>query len=891
MLINEDDYLAHYGMPRRSGRYPWGSGGNVSESTRNANLLDEIARLQKEGLTKTEIAKGFGMSTTTFRDYESRAIAQQKAERVSRAQRLKNKGMGATEIGRQMGISESTVRGLLTQQAALKANSLDNTVDALKLAGKESPFIDVGKGVENHMGVSREKLRAAVRVMVEEEGYTVMRPKTVQLGTKELTERKILVAPGNTFKDLVSNIEQAAIPGYYSDDQGQNFTSPKPPKSVGLNRVAVRYAEDGGTDADGVIYVRPGTNDISLGNSNYAQVRIKVGPNHYLKGMAIYKDDLPEGVDLMFNTNKSDTGKKTDAFKELGSDPLNPFGAVTRQIPMDPNNPGGARSAANLVNEAGTWDTWSRNLSTQMLSKQSPALARTQLDIDFEDRKADLDQIMQLTNPEVKKRLLQDFADSADSAAVHMKAASLPRQATKVLLPINTLKDNEAFAPGFDNGESVALIRYPHGGTFEIPILRVNNKNAEATGLIGKNATDAIGINARVAERLSGADFDGDTVLVIPNNDGRVKNSPALDGLRNFNPREQYKLPAGVKPITEKYMQQEMGNVSNLITDMTLRKASSEELARAVRHSMVVIDSYKHKLDYRQSRVDNNIAQLKKKYQTDVGPDDSSGATTLISRAQRETRVNERQLRRVSEGGPIDPVTGRRVFVETGRTFPGAQGTTRRTSSVKELDLVDDANILSSGTRMEGIYASHSNRTKDLANQARLAILDTPRADYDRTAAKVYSTEVASINAKLDAAERNAPIERRAQSIANATVRMRKVDDPSLKDRKDELKKVEALALTDARNKTGASRTDIRFTDQEWAAVQAGAISSTKLEQVLRKADMDRVRELATPREAKLMNSARIRSAESRLAMGYTREEVARSLGVSVSTLDKSLEQ
>ena len=57
-------------------------------------------------------------------------------------------------------------------------------------------------------------------------------------------------------------------------------------------------------DKDGVIEIRSGVDDLSLGDSHYAQVRILVDGNTYLKGMAVYSDDLPDGVDVMFNTNK-----------------------------------------------------------------------------------------------------------------------------------------------------------------------------------------------------------------------------------------------------------------------------------------------------------------------------------------------------------------------------------------------------------------------------------------------------------------------------------------------------------------------------------------------------------------------------------------------------------
>jgi hypothetical protein len=68
---------------------------------------------------------------------------------------------------------------------------------------------------------------------------------------------------------------------------------------------------------------------ISLGRSSYAQVRISVDGTHYLKGMAVYKDDLPAGTDLVFNTNKSKVGNsKHDVMKKQDDDPERPFGAV-----------------------------------------------------------------------------------------------------------------------------------------------------------------------------------------------------------------------------------------------------------------------------------------------------------------------------------------------------------------------------------------------------------------------------------------------------------------------------------------------------------------------------------------------------------------------------------
>jgi hypothetical protein len=146
-------------------------------------------------------------------------------------------------------------------------------------------------------------------------------------------------------------------------------------------------------------------------------------------------------------------------------------------------------------------------------------------------------------------------------------------------------------------------VRYPHGGTFEMPELTVNNQNREARSILSDkvkgHARDAVGINSKVAARLSGADFDGDTVLVIPNDRRSVKTSAPLKELKDFDPQKRYPGYEGMKVMSDK--QKQMGDVSNLITDMTILGANPAEIARAVKHSMVVIDAEKHKLNYKQS--------------------------------------------------------------------------------------------------------------------------------------------------------------------------------------------------------------------------------------------------------------------------------------------------
>lgn len=895
MIVEEPRSLKHYGILRRSGRYPWGSGGSVN--ARSKSFFDYVAQMRAEGLTDTQIAKGVGMTTTEFRATNSIAKNAKKQADIAMVQRLADKGLSNVAIGERMGINESSVRALRAPGEKDKADILKATADMLRRQVDEKRFVDVGSGVENHIGVSTTRLNTAI-AMLKAEGYQVHPVKILQQGTGKLTQMRVLTPPDVTQKEAWLNRNNIRQISEYSETGGRSFLGLLPPLSISSKRVAVRYKEEGGDDADGVIYVRPGVKDLSLDGARYAQVRIAVDGTHYLKGMAMYKDDLPAGVDLMFNTNKSSTGNKLDAMKKMKDDPDNPFGSVVRQI-GDKDERGNLKkvtSAMNIVNEAGDWDNWSKSLSTQMLSKQNHVLAQTQLDKAYAAKKKDFDEIMALTNPAVKRRLLESFADDADSSAVHMKAASLPRQGTHVILPINSLKPTEIYAPNFNNGERVVLIRYPHGGTFEIPELVVNNKHVKAKKILG-DAKDAVGINAEVAKRLSGADFDGDTVLVIPNNSGKIKSTPALKGLEGFDPQSAYPKYPGMKPMSSRTKQTEMGVVSNLITDMTIRGAAPHEIAAAVRHSMVVIDAEKHELNYRQSAIDNNIASLKAKYQTPYQPSGRAGASTLISRAGAKVDVPERKLRSARDGGPIDPATGKLVWEYSGamktkttvskRTGEVVEKQVPKTVKVKKLAYTDDARTLSSGTRMEQIYAEHSNRLKALANEARRNLVATPPQKYNPSAAKAYSKEVASLNGKLNLALRNRPLERQAQVLANVTISAKKAANKDMDEA--ELKKLKSMALKEARTRTGAQRVEIEITPSEWEAIQAGAISHHKLSQILAKSNLETVKELATPRPKLLMTSAKVARAQAMLAGGATQAEVAAALGVSLTTLKDSL--
>ena len=888
-----EDEVYHYGIKRRSGRYPWGSG---EDPYQGESWYGRVQQMRDSGMSDNEIAKAMGMTTTQFRNRRTVEVNAIRAAQQSQAYNLKKKGWSTSAIGREMGLPESTVRSLLDPSRWARTTMATKIADSLeKTIGKDGA-VDIGRGVELYLGTSQDKLKAATEIL-RQKGYEVRNLYIEQQGTGKKTTVKVLAAPGVTSRQLYLEPDRIKQLAKSIDDVGGHSGNLgiDPPVAVSDKRVKVRYAEEGGKDMDGVMQIRPGAADLQLGQSRYAQVRISVNGTHYLKGMAMYGDpkDFPDGVDIIFNTNKHKGTPKMDVFKPVKDDPDNPFGATVRQFKyIDPKTGKMKQSAINIVNEEGKWDTWSKNLASQMLSKQDVSLAKRQLGLAYDRMRMEYDDIMSLTNPVVKRKLLQQFADECDSAAVHMRGAAMPRQRSQVILPLTSIGDHEIYAPNFHNGERVVLIRYPHGGKFEIPELTVNNHNKEGKKFLG-GAKDAVGINSKVAERLSGADFDGDTVLVIPNNRGEVKTRDALKGLKDFDPKEAYPGYEGMKPMTKKQKQTEMGKVSNLITDMTIKGAPWDEIERAVRHSMVVIDAEKHKLNWKQSEIDNGIPALKKKWQGRT----NAGASTLISRATSDVRVDERKLRSAKKGGSIDPATGKKVYEETGATYQrpvrnkngdivGTETVRKKTRSTKMAE-TDDAFTLSSGTPMETTYAQFANSLKALANQSRKSYLNTPTFKQDPQARKKYSTEVSSLKAKLNTALKNAPLERQAQLLAGQIYRAKAESNNDME--ADERKRLKSQALNEARERVGAKKQQVNISDKEWEAIQNRAVSSSMLAQILDNADPTQVRELATPHKEKKVPAYVLSRARSLLNAGYTYDEVADALGISTSTLTRNL--
>lgn len=879
--------LKHYGTKRHSGRYPWGSGEDPYQHG-SGGFINAVNSLRETGMSEKEIANSFGLSTKSLRAKYSAALESDKQYVNDQVYKLKEKGYSNLAISEKLGISEASVRNKLKNIMERPLSQVETTTKLLKDRVDSDGYIDVGAGVERHLGLSRSKFDTALENL-KQQGYTV---ESIQVSTtgKNKTTIKVLAQPGQTYRDIVQNKDSIKLINEKLSEDGKTWFGIESPSSFDSKRLQVVFAEEGGTNKDGVIELRRGVDELSLGGSAYAQVRIAVDGTHYLKGMAVYADDLPDGIDIRFNTNKKAEVGKLGALKELSDDPDNPFGAQIKangqRHYLDANG-NDKLSPINIVNEEGDWKKWSKSLASQFLSKQDISLIKQQLDFAYEDKFEEFKSISSLTNPVIKKKLMLTFSDECDSAAVHLKAAALPRQSTNVILPVQSLKPNEIYAPNYRNGEKIVLIRYPHGGIFEIPELVVNNKNKDAVTMIGKNAPDAVGIHPSVAGVLSGADFDGDHGLVIPNNQERIKHKDPLEDLKNFEPKVMY----GDKNRTEEdrpkhqTMQTEMGKVSNLITDMSIRvpPAEDSDIARAVRHSMVVIDAEKHNLDYKKSYEENGIRALKEKYQGT----DNAGAATIISRASSEVRVPKR-----ANKVDIDAETGEKIYYEskkarfkdkvTGKEVVITEKSTKMAEAKDAFELVGNKN-----NPKEVAYAEYANKLKAMGNDARKEYLATGNIKVNKEAKEKYKEQVSSLDAKLNEALKNSPLERRAWVLANSIIEAKEADNPNMT--AEQRKKVKSQAINSARARVGAHKQQIEITDIEWEAIQHGAISNNKLIQIIDNANLDRVRELATPRESKAMDSRKIARAKVMVANGYTNAEIADHLGVSTSTLINSL--
>lgn len=906
-IPSNESVLEHYGTKRHSGRYPWGSGKTPYQHS--GDFLSRVNELKKNGLSEKNILEAinngmpdeYKMGLTEFRIALQKAGHDRKALEYDQIRALKDDGLGWKAIGDKLGMSESSVRSKYNNGIGEKASQAEKIAETLRKEVDKKGMIDISEGANQVLGVSESKLDEAAYILEAEYGYKrygvgIRQPTNV----RQQTNITVLAKPEYDQKYAYQHQDQIdSLGDYHSDDGGDTFTKLQRPASLDSSRVSIQYGDEGGLDKDGVMEIRRGVPDLDLGKSHYAQVRILVDGDHYLKGMAVYSDDLPDGVDIRFNTNKPSGTPKMKVLKEAKADPDNPFGAAIKANGQSTYIGADGKehlSPINKLKEEGDWDTMSRNVSSQFLSKQPKKLIENQLKLTVADYQAQYDEIMQYDNPTVKKKLLNDFADTCEGTSMTLKASAFPGQSTKVILPINKIKETEAYCPTYENGTQLALIRYPHAGTFEIPIVTVNNKNLHGKRNLGQ-IQDAIGINAKVAERLSGADFDGDTVMAIPMSDKvKIKSTHPLDDLKDFDPKTAYAVPEGnpnhVRLMKKEEKQKEMGIISNLITDMTLRGADEKELARAVKHSMVVIDAEKHKLDYKRSERENGIQELKQKWQIRVdeeGNEKYGGASTLLSRRKQTVRVHERR-----GSVRVDKETGEYIYKESGRTFTDPKTGKERLAedTVSLISETKDARTLSSGTIQENLYADFSNKLKAMANQARKEAVNMKGIQRDPQAAKTYATEVASLKEKYNNMIANKPKERKAMLIANANIKA-KIQEQGLNPAidKKEIKKISSVEMQRARDSVGASgrKSKVTFTDKEWEAVQAGAFSDNMLTKFLNSSDSDEIIKRAMPKTTSVMSSAKMSKAKAMLRSGYTYKEIAQACGVAESTVYSAL--
>lgn len=908
--------VAHDSNPpgRGSGRYGWGTGGRAFQHETWYAWYQQRDKWKEQGLSDKEIAEKMQMTTAEYRRMVSinRELKEDAYYRYTKQwMNDPDNPKSRNAIAKELGVSEGTLRAIEKRIEEDNAGRISKTTDALKECLAETPYLIVGGGTSAYMGVSKETLKASFQ-QLEEEGWTVQKIRVEQLGTAngQHTEIQVLCPKGTTPRELQTEHLKDLTP--VSAHFEETVTGEKKlynweyPQSISSDRVMINYGDQTGLAKDGVIELRRGVADLNLGDGvHYAQVRIAVDGTHYLKGMAIYADDLPDGVDVRFNTNKNSNVDKMDVLKKMKlDDPNNPFGSALRQtdaqyhyIDEDGNDRLGA---INKCRQEGDWGEWSKTLSPQVLSKQPVDLANKQLNIKYEQLQNQYEEIMKITNPVVKKNQLLELADKCDAAAVDLKAAAMPSQRTKVLFPGTTLKENECYLPDYPDGQKVVLIRYPHAGPFEMPELVNNTKNRECKKLLDK-AVDAIAVPPSALAQLSGADCDGDTVTVIPTDGRTLVTKKAIKELQDFEPKRDYAAYEGMQPVGLRKKskpetmgndgfdtQMQMGKITNLIADMQIKGAPQEDVIKAVKHSMVVIDAEKHQLNWKQSEIDNDIKALRKEYQGKT----SGGASSLITRAGSQFDVPLRKMWTASSKS-INPETGEKIYeIQDGTYYTDKNGKEKykKTTSTKgaEWDLKD---LYSSSTPdpIEVTYGKFMTKCKNLGNQCRLSWLSAGKMEHSPQAAKTYAPEVESLTRKLRDAESNSPREQQAQAIANAEYRVRLAENPDLKSDKDSQSKLKNTLLTNARLVTGAHKERVYPTDREWEALQAGAMYENTMTRILNNADKDRIKELALPKSTNTLSTAQQNRIKNLAANGYNQAEIADYMGISASTVSTVL--
>lgn len=409
--MSDEEFIEHYGMPRRSGRYPWGSGENPYQHS--MDFLGRIQTLRSRGWKETpeNIMKEFGLSVKEYRMEKTLCNNERRIHQIATAERLRDKeGLNTSEIARKMGINESSVRSLFNEEAKMRTIQAKATADFLRerLANSKYGMIDVGVDSEIDLNVSRTKFETAL-YMLESEGYGVYSNRipqptnpSKQTTQKVLCAKDIKPADGKTVpKEVYDYSKIESLTNYITRDNGHTYEKKfNYPSSMDSKRIKVLLKDekgvDGlkGSDKDGLIEIRRGVPDLDLGESRYAQIRILVDDNKYIKGMAVYSDKMPDGYDIVFNTNKKTV---EEAYKKIKNDPDNPFGSAIKDVDLGgqywydsktgerlqakADSPNAKLGLINKRSDQGDWTEWQDALPSQFLSKQPKDLAKRQLDL------------------------------------------------------------------------------------------------------------------------------------------------------------------------------------------------------------------------------------------------------------------------------------------------------------------------------------------------------------------------------------------------------------------------------------------------------------------------------------------------------------------------------
>ena len=138
----QEDILMHYGVKRRSGRYPWGSGDNPYQH--GGDFLSRVEELQRLGKSEKEIAQEIGLSTTDLRMQVRVAKHERRALQADRARSLRDDGKTLDEIASIMGFkNDSSVRALLNESTAENKNKARVTAEILKKEGIQITVVDM----------------------------------------------------------------------------------------------------------------------------------------------------------------------------------------------------------------------------------------------------------------------------------------------------------------------------------------------------------------------------------------------------------------------------------------------------------------------------------------------------------------------------------------------------------------------------------------------------------------------------------------------------------------------------------------------------------------------------------------------------------------------------